>query len=190
MNVVPNHTALREWASIIEAISAGRQILLVRKGGIAENGFQVEAQRFYLLPTYLHQKEKQFKTEERGFFAATDRPDTNPGEVPISLWCEVADVVQIRELDRLVALDPFLIFTADTIHERYRFRPTEAVHVIAVRGYKLPSPVMIRMLPEYGGCRSWISLEEKIDIAGSEVVLDEEEFSRRLGEVRASLLPS
>ncbi|HVT03354.1 MAG TPA: DUF1802 family protein [Thermoanaerobaculia bacterium] len=187
MSVLPNHTALREWASIIEAVSAGRQILLVRKGGIAENGFRVEAQRFYLLPTYLHQKEKQFKTEERRFFSATDRADTNPDHVPVSIWCEVADVFQIRDLDRLIALDPFLIFTSDTIHERYRFRPTEAVHVIAVRGYRLPAAVTVKMRPEYAGCRSWISLEEQIDVAGSEAVLGDGEFSRRLEEVRVSL---
>jgi len=187
MKILPNHTALREWASVIEALTQGRQIVLLRKGGIADSSFAVEASRFYLLPTYLHQKEKQFKAADRHFFAATDRSDSNPDRVPVSIWCEVAATFQVREIDRLLALDPFLIFTAETIHERFRFRPDQAVHVIAVRAFELALPVSVDMRPEYAGCRSWISLEEEIDVSGSKAVLGDSEFAERLDALRSSL---
>ncbi|MGA8809444.1 MAG: DUF1802 family protein [Thermoanaerobaculia bacterium] len=31
MNKIPNHTALKEWASIIDALGRGAQIVLIRK---------------------------------------------------------------------------------------------------------------------------------------------------------------
>ena len=34
MNKLPNHTALKEWASVIAALGRGEQIILIRKGGI------------------------------------------------------------------------------------------------------------------------------------------------------------
>ena len=43
---------LREWAVIVEALGQGEQILILRKGGIAEGrgGFQAEHERF----SYFH----------------------------------------------------------------------------------------------------------------------------------------
>ena len=50
--------ALQEWAAICERLGDGRQVCIVRKGGIHERGggiFALEHDRFALLPTYLHQ---------------------------------------------------------------------------------------------------------------------------------------
>ena len=46
--------ALKEWASVCEALGAGEATLLLRKGGIAEKGFSVKASDFALLPTAFH----------------------------------------------------------------------------------------------------------------------------------------
>ena len=50
--------ALKEWAVVVRAVREGRQILLLRKGGLAdENGvFQLKEREFFLYPTYEHQK--------------------------------------------------------------------------------------------------------------------------------------
>ncbi|HVR43322.1 MAG TPA: DUF1802 family protein [Thermoanaerobaculia bacterium] len=185
---IPNHTALKEWASVVAAIGAGEQILLLRKGGIADPKFGVDADRFHLFPTYLHQKEKLFQPQRAEWFRRTDRDDPEPPEVEIDTWVEVVETFQIRELDRLLALEPFLIFTRETIEERYRFRPEQAVHVIAVRGWKLPRPAAIRAdRPEYRGCVSWISLEEEIPIDGSTRAMPEETLRGRIDEVVRAL---
>ena len=55
MKTLPNHTALKEWQSVIAALGRGDQIILIRKGGIADAGFAVEANRFYLFPTKFHE---------------------------------------------------------------------------------------------------------------------------------------
>ena len=187
MNKLPNHTSLKEWAAVISALGTGDQVILLRKGGIADARFGVEAERFYLLPTYLHQKEKQFTPEGVKHFHATDRPDLVPDLVEVDTWCEVVKTFRVAELERLEQLEPLVVFTGDTIRERYHFRPSEAVHVIAVRAYRLPVPAQVRMRPEYGGCKSWISVEEEIDTAGSTQVLEESRLAERVAEVERAL---
>ena len=44
MTKLPNHTALKEWASAIDALGRGAQVILIRKGGIADPTFGVEAE--------------------------------------------------------------------------------------------------------------------------------------------------
>jgi hypothetical protein len=184
---IENHSALKEWAAVAAALEAGEQIVLVRKGGIADPKFGVEASRFLLLPTYLHQREKQFRDEHRHFFHETDIQDDSAPTVAVRIWCEAVETFRIAELDRLLALRPFVIFTDETIRERLSFRPEQAVHVIAVRGHRLPQSVRVVNKPEYAGCRSWISVDEEIDISGSQPVLDDETFAARLAELREAL---
>ncbi|HVT43982.1 MAG TPA: DUF1802 family protein [Thermoanaerobaculia bacterium] len=184
---LPNHTALKEWASVISALGAGDQVVLLRKGGIADPTFGIEADRFYLFPTFLHQKERQFKPSFVRHFLGTDRADENPEHVPIELWCEVAAVFRVRELGLLHQVEPFVIFERDTIEERFRFRPDQLVHVIAVRAFRLPHPVEVINRSEYAGCRSWISVDESIDVDGSVPVLPDSELEQRVGELQRIL---
>ncbi|HEV7922137.1 MAG TPA: DUF1802 family protein, partial [Thermoanaerobaculia bacterium] len=54
MNKLADHTALKEWSTVIDALGRGEQIILIRKGGIADPKFGLEADRFYLYPTFFH----------------------------------------------------------------------------------------------------------------------------------------
>ena len=49
--------ALKQWSVTVDSLLGGRQILLLRKGGIHEQreGFHIEPNEFFLLPTVLHQ---------------------------------------------------------------------------------------------------------------------------------------
>src|SRR5215211_5815003 len=57
--------ALKEWAIICKALEDGRQILLLRKGGIMEyrKGFEVKHNEFLLYPTFEHQSMESIKAE-------------------------------------------------------------------------------------------------------------------------------
>jgi hypothetical protein len=50
-------TAFKEWAAICRALATGRQDVILRKGGIVEDGgeFRPDHASFLLLPTFLHQ---------------------------------------------------------------------------------------------------------------------------------------
>jgi hypothetical protein len=170
MNKLPNHTALKEWASVIAALARGEQVVLIRKGGIADPKFGLEAPRFYLFPTNFHQG-----------------GGPPPSAVQITHWCEVVRTWEIRDLDTLLRLEPLVVLDRATLEMRYRFRPDQAVHVIAVRTYQLERPARVPMTEAYAGCRSWVSLDEEIDIDGSRAVLGDADLKARIESVDALL---
>jgi hypothetical protein len=165
MNKLPNHTALKEWAAAIAAIRSGEQVILIRKGGIADPTFGVEADRFYLFPTYFHDPENA---------------PADTAAVTIDTWAEVVKVFRITELETLLRLEPQVVFDRAALLERYRFRPDQALHVIAVRAWLLPAAFPLKNRDGYSGCRSWISVDEEIDVGGSTPALSEEELGRRI----------
>jgi len=172
MNKIPNHTSLKEWASVIDALGSGDQIVLIRKGGLADQTFGVEAARFYLFPTNYH-----------------DAGGAEPAHVRITHWAEVLKTWQIRDSELLQRLEPLTVLDRDTIKTRYRFRPDQAINVIAVRAYRLARPAEVVMKPEYSGCRSWVSIDEEIGIDGSLPALGEEAMQARIAAIDALLLP-
>jgi hypothetical protein len=94
---------------------------------------------------------------------------------------------EVRDLDALLRLEPLVAFDRKTIETRYRFRPDQAAHVIAVRTWVLPQSVTVPLTDAYAGCRSWLSLDEEIDIDGSRAVLTNEQLQSKIDQV-ASLL--
>ncbi len=171
MNKLPNHTALKEWSTVIEALGRGDQVILIRKGGIADPKFGVEAERFYLYPTFFHQQQSE------------------PTDVTITHWCEVVRSWRVNDLETLYRLEPLVAMSRETLETRYRFRPDQALHVIGVRTFALRAPRTIHVTPEYLGCRSWVSVDDEIDVDGSLPALTETELEARLNRVQA-LLPS
>jgi len=170
MNKLPNHTALKEWANVIEALGRGEQIILIRKGGIADPHFGVEADRFYLYPTFFHQADA-----------------TEPRDVTITHWCEVARTWRVSDLDTLYRLAPHVVMPRETLDARYRFRPDQALYVIAVRAFALPQPVTIAQKPEYLGCRSWVSVDDEIEVDDSKPALSQAALEERVEEIDALL---
>jgi hypothetical protein len=166
VNKIPNHTALKEWASVIDALGSGAQIVLIRKGGLADASFGVEAQRFYLFPTNYH-----------------DAGGGEPTSVHITHWAEVVKTWQIRDAAMLPRLEALTILDSDAIETRYRFRPDQAINVIAVRAYRLANPVDVAMKPEYSGCRSWVSIDEEIDIDGSVAALSDRDLDAQINAI-------
>src|SRR5579872_4002897 len=163
MNKLPNHTALKEWASAIAALGRGDQVVLIRKGGIADPKFGLEAERFYLFPTNFH-----------------DGGGEPPPIIPITHWCEAVRTWEVHRLDTLLRLAPHVVFARSVLETRYRFRSDQAIHVIGVRAWTLRQPHDVHMTGAYAGCRSWVSLDEEIDIDGSTAVLGEKELNAKL----------
>ena len=166
MAKIPNHTALKEWSNVVHALGAVEQIILIRKGGIADPSFGIDAERFYLYPTYFHQGESE------------SRPS-----IAITHWCEVVRTWTTRDLAVLERLAPLVALPPETLDARYRFRPDQALYVIGVRTWRLAQPVDVRYRDEYGGCRSWVSVDEEIDVSGSTPVLGEAELQAKLASL-------
>ncbi|HVR41114.1 MAG TPA: DUF1802 family protein [Thermoanaerobaculia bacterium] len=170
MNKLPNHIALKEWSSVVAALGRGEQMILIRKGGIADPKFGLEADRFYLYPTYFHQGES----------------DARPS-VTITHWCEAVRTWSIRDLDSLDRVAPLVVIPRETLDARYRFRPDQALHVIALRTWRLAAPVEVAFHEKYAGCLSWISVDEEIDIDGSTQVLSDTQLHAKIESIDALL---
>ncbi|HYC61302.1 MAG TPA: DUF1802 family protein [Thermoanaerobaculia bacterium] len=167
---LPNHTALKEWSNVVAALGRGEQIVLVRKGGIADPSFGVEAERFYLYPTYFHQGESE------------SRP-----RVTITHWCEVVRTWTIETPAQLERLAPLVVLPQETLAARFRFRPDQALYVIGVRAWELARPAEVVFREEYGGCMSWVSVDEEIDVEGSRPVLSDRELAAQIERIDALL---
>lgn len=170
MNKLPNHTALKEWSNVVASLGRGEQVILIRKGGIADPAFGIEAERFYLYPTYFHQGES----------------DARPS-VTITHWCEVVRTWTVRDGEMLARLQPLVVLPHETLDARYKFRPDQALYVIGVRTWKLAHPATVSYQEAYGGCRSWISVDDEIDVEGSVPALGEAELQEKMARVDALL---
>src|SRR5918992_6138574 len=60
--------ALKEWAIVCKALEEGRQVLLLRKGGIMEyrEGFEIKHNKFLLFPTFEHQLKESIQSDYAG----------------------------------------------------------------------------------------------------------------------------
>src|SRR5437016_13749047 len=96
--------ALKEWAVVCRALESGRQMLLLRKGGIYESGgeFELENREFLLFPTYLHQNLKMLKPEyHEGFEAHAAEPQ----QVRLESAGVVTDILQLKSRAQMDALE-------------------------------------------------------------------------------------
>jgi hypothetical protein len=183
------NAALKEWAIVCRALADGRQILLIRKGGIEEikPGFQVAHRDFWLFPTYVHQKPADLVPEVLAEFEEVQRSQPAAGTIQFQLYATVADVVKVMDLDRLRALEGRHILSWDCVASRFHYRNTPGVHVLTLRIYRRPSPRAVTSAPWYDGCVSWVDLDEPLSTEGCAPVLSDAEFDARLADIRARL---
>lgn len=177
--------AFKEWAVVCRALAEGRQILILRKGGIAEGprGFEVTDREFFLFPTYLHQAPTSVVPEWREALAAS--VDPAPGRVTISHYAVVSSWLRIRTIEKLQALRGLHIWSDELVEERFRRWSEESVLALMVRVHALPRQVAMPSIPEYAGCKSWITLSEQVPLDGARPVLGDADFDRRLAELKA-----
>ncbi len=171
------HIALKEWDVVSRALREGRQIVLLRKGGIleAKGGFQIQHSRFALFPTFLHQNVEMVKPESRpGLVAHTSEPAT----ITIDTAVEVIDVVQLRSRDQMDAIDDQHIWTSPLIDVRFNYRPDNPLYLLVIRAYRLVKPVTIENTPAYAGCKSWVPLKHPIDVGGVTPTIRDGDFDK------------
>lgn len=177
------HVGLKEWAAVCSAMGDGRQILLLRKGGIHESAgkFELEHSQFVLFPTYLHQDPAMVKPAEQG---RVQRLSAEPSQVELSLAGEVTNIVRLRSRAQMDALEDRHIWTAPLIDMRYNYRPQNPLYLMLVRAYRLPAAVTVQNTPEYAGCKSWVPFTQAVPTAGAEPALTDDRYAA----IRADIL--
>jgi hypothetical protein len=181
--------AFKEWAVVVDALGRGEQILILRKGGISEGrgGFQVAQNRFLLFPTLFHQqRESVIPSAQRRYDEIA--PHFPPVDtLRLEFFAEIAYAEQLHSLEQAKALRGQHVWRDEVIAERFEWGREKAIFALAVKIFRMPSPVELPMLASYGGCKSWIELEQEIASDGASPVLDDVEFERKLKRLRVSL---
>ncbi|OGC00178.1 MAG: hypothetical protein A3G35_16230 [candidate division NC10 bacterium RIFCSPLOWO2_12_FULL_66_18] len=183
------NAALKEWAVVCRALADGRQMLLIRKGGIEEikGGFQVTHREFWLFPTYVHQKAADLVPAVHAEFEEVQAARPPADTVPFQLFATVEHVVKAMDLDRLRTLEGHHILSWDCIASRFTYRNKPGVHVMTVRVYRRPEAITLQNTPRYDGCVSWVDLDEALSTEGCTPVLSDAEFTARLADIRGRL---
>jgi hypothetical protein len=167
--------ALKEWAVTVRALERGATALVVRKGGIREKAFAVPKTRFLLLPGYEHQRPELIKPEFRHIM--DEIPDlTDDGPLRFSSFAEVEGAYEISEAEDLAALDGHHMWTHEYAESRFKWRPKKPLTVLVLRTYVLPETVELPYREGYGGCKSWIELEDSVSTEGARPALSNAEF--------------
>lgn len=178
--------ALKEWDIVCRALGDGRQVLLLRKGGIYEaaSGFEVEHPQFFFFPTFVHQKLESLKPDAHaGFTPHAAEPD----RITLALVGQVTDVIQLKNRRQMDELDDQHIWTPPLIDMRFHYRPDNPLYLLLIRTYRLPRSVTVNNTPAYAGCKSWVPLEQTIPTAGAVPVLNDTDFQTRRQLIRARL---
>ncbi|MFO0948068.1 MAG: DUF1802 family protein [Planctomycetota bacterium] len=181
--------AFKEWAVVCQALASGRQILILRKGGIIEDGgaFRVEYPQFLLFPTFLHQKPEGIRPDASPLWTELASHTPSEGTVRISHYAEITDAVEIHDEVSLARVRDEHIWSDDLIAERFHRWQKDQVHALLVRVHALSRPREIAMRDSYGGCKSWIELEEDITTENAVPILADEAYDTRAAKVRDSL---
>lgn len=166
--------AFKEWAGVCEALAQGRQSLILRKGGIAEGpgGFTPEHPVFWLYPTHVHEPQQGLRT------TTEPAPSVAPDRVPLRVLTVVESVTLVDRPDALPALEPFHVWTEETVLKRFHYR-RPGLWVLGVRAYVRAEPAVIPLTPEHAGCKTWVPLEQSVGTGGLSPALDDGEAARR-----------
>ncbi len=180
--------ALKEWGVTVEALLDGAQVLIVRKGGIGEKRFELPHDRFFLFPTYEHQRPELIKPEQRGTFAAPLAQRDEPARLPLPAYAELHAAHPVSDDAALAAIDPLHILSPDYAAERLRWRRKHPLWAAVLRVWRVDPAPVLEVTAEHGGCVSWVELPDAIAAPGAMTpALDDVAFADAAGRVEQAL---
>jgi hypothetical protein len=150
--------ALKEWAVVCDLLLAGRQSILLRKGGIGEGSFWIEAAEFLLFPSAYHQNRDRLRREHHTAFEAAAAGAPPADVVRLHGLARVVDAVEVRRRDGIGLLEDLHPYTEEHVRSRFDFRPGDPLVVLVVEAAPLVRVAELPMLEEYRGCVSWVDV--------------------------------
>jgi hypothetical protein len=179
-----SRVAFKEWAVVVDALSRGEQVLILRKGGIHEQRgeFQVDHREFWLFPTQYHEAETSVIPSKRAALrevAAAARPDV----VPVDCYAVVTAVHELRDLDAVRRLQGRHVWSEPVLAQRFAFGRRPGLHALVARIYRRPAPEWVPLRPAYAGCKSWIELERAVPTTGVAPAVDDAAYAAQAAAI-------
>jgi hypothetical protein len=181
--------AFKEWAAVCRALAIGQQAIILRKGGIAEQGgtFRPEHDRFWLYPTHFHEQQQQgLKPAALPLLEAVSKDRAPEGAIRLSAFCDVTQVWFADRLEAALAIDAFHVWSEETVRQRFNYR-TPGLYVLAVRVRLLFVPLEVPEDPDYAGCKTWVELKQDHPTCGAFDSLTQTEYDAEVENIRAVL---
>jgi len=174
--------ALKEWATVLEAMKRGEQLVLIRKGGLIEpgSGFELVSASFVLYPTFEHQAVNYLRPQHRPSFKEAMQHRASEGQVRVDLFGVAVSSQQSRDPGIVERLSAFHIYNQEFVHQRLKWQPDQPLVIVVVRAFRLESPHVLTVIPRYAGCKSWVELESPVPLSGARPVLDDHAFQQAL----------
>ncbi len=184
-----NTLALKEWAVVVHALGTGKQILLLRKGGLHERHgrFSPEPVEFFLFPTYVHQMEQGVVNTAAADLRAVLASRPPEDQLVIDYYATVEHLAWLDSRAHLATLADLHCWTPDTVAHRFAYGKTAGLYLFVLRVHRLSHPHVLPLLKRYAGCRSWVELTEPLNTVGAMPVLGDEVFAERINKVRSRL---
>ena len=178
--------ALKEWAVVCKALGEGRQVVLLRKGGILEykQGFQVKHEKFLLFPTFEHQSKAHLQPFYAGELDEVLKKQPPAGTSVLTSYAEVVDVKEVTDRAALKPLEKYHVWNESYVNARMDYNPKKPMSVILLRVFNLDKPIAVDAKTEWAGCKSWIPVD--VDAEGSPA-LDNSQFDKIASEVKGVL---
>lgn len=183
-NVICN-IALKEWAITCEALAQGRQIILLRKGGLLdEDGtFSLEHGQFFLLPTYLHQEEALVNPDHRDLFRAARKIEGETLRVAyLRHFARVEALWRLTPDDEQNLKNAPHIWSDSYLDLRFGYKSEKPLLCAALRIWELDQPLRYDLIDADMGCRSWITMDKPLE-SGMTPALSDEEFMASVDEL-------
>jgi len=165
---------------VIQALADGRQVLLVRKGGLVEpsEGFTFQSKEFLFYPTYEHQAISFVLPEYQAHFPRL-AAERRAGWLRVAYAGRVETVVETHDGEALKRLKDLHIYTDGLLTQRMRWQPEQPLVIGCVRIFRLQESRELPMQDAYAGCKSWVQLAESVPLEGAEPVVSDAAFEQR-----------
>lgn len=132
--------------------------MLLRKGGIGERCFVVQANDFLLFPTVAHSHADRVRVECRDLLAAAES-DSTDARIVIRAAAKVMAAVEVNRPERLPEIEDLHIWTAESVRQdRVDFRPRHSLTAVIVQVSPLIEPIRRDRGVWCGGCTSWVNV--------------------------------
>jgi hypothetical protein len=142
----------KEWSLVCDALGAGSESIILRKGGIAEGdeGFSFRHRQFFLFPTLFHEQITKVRIGSGAIPAPADT-------ITLRWYVKVEQALRIDSLAIAEALAPLHILSAELVRERFGYKG-DGLHVAFVRVFEISPLWIVQNEKRFRGCRSWIDL--------------------------------
>jgi hypothetical protein len=162
--------AFKEWSYIVTALGKGKQSIILRKGGISEEGgdFELKGKEFLLFPTLFHQAETMVKPQWLPFLKATHYHEQE-GKVRIKYYAKVVDAQVLTDWEQVKKLENYHAWKEEVIQERFT-RWGNSIQLLVVQVFELGAAQDISLKAVYEGCKSWVEIEDKIEFVGRPIL--------------------